>query len=81
MYAYADYSGPDYIVSGKHFPQMRHLFGPMVFGHSGGPIADTVTGNVIGMNNSGSISFGGLITGHSFSTELADTVLCKGDKK
>jgi len=80
MVAYADYTGPGFKVSGHELPHMRHLYGPMVYGHSGGPILDTVTGNVVGMNNSGDTMFG-LITGHAYSTELADTVLCKGDKE
>lgn len=75
MIAYADYSGPDYVVGGTHFDHMRHLFGASVPGHSGGPVIDTVTGNVVGVNNSGLV-IAGLATGQSYSTELADTTLC-----
>lgn len=79
--AYSDYSGPGFKVNTKQglrdFPKMRHLFGPMVYGHSGGPVIDPVTGMAKGINNAGLTTFLGLMTGHAYSTELADTILCK----
>lgn len=76
MTAMNDYSGPLFWVAGKQYSKMRHLFGPMVWGHSGGPVVNSSNGNVMGINNAGNHFFG-LATGHSWSTELADTKLCK----
>lgn len=76
MYAFEDYSGDSFIMRGKAYPKFRHLYGPMVFGHSGGPVIDYTTGKAIGMNNAGNTLFGMFMTGHAWSTELADTVLC-----
>lgn len=78
MYAFEDYSGSDFKMKGKSFPKMRHLYGPMVFGHSGGPIIDYTTGRALGINNAGyTVFFGMFMTGHAWSTELADTILCR----
>lgn len=77
MYAYEDYSGEGFIMKGKAYPKFRHLFGPMVFGHSGGPVINYTTGKAIGMNNAGNTLFGMFMTGHAWSTELADTILCR----
>lgn len=75
--AYPGYSGPDFEIRGLgRLPHMRRMYGPMVFGMSGGPVIDTMTGVARGINNAGYTVFG-LMTGHSYSTELADTILCK----
>lgn len=69
----------DFTIQGKYYKPMRHLYGPMVFGHSGGPII-SATGYAHGMNNVGDTvqTFFGLFnTGDAFSTELADTILCR----
>lgn len=82
MIAYAGYSGPGFNVKPiGELPRLRALFGPMVFGHSGGPVADTENGNILGMNNVGLTNGFGLMTGHTYSTELADTILCRPPKK
>lgn len=75
MKALFDYQ--KFSIKGKSYNYMRHLYGPMVYGHSGGPIIDD-DGYARGMNNVGdTILFGLFVTGHSYSTELADTILCK----
>lgn len=78
MIALKDYSGQNFKMNDKVFPKFRHLYGPMVFGHSGGPMIDYTTGHAIGINNAGFTTFFGLfMTGHAYSTELADTALCR----
>jgi hypothetical protein len=77
LQAQADYQRFD--IEGKTYLPMRHLYGPMVFGHSGGPVVDA-DGYALGMNNVGGTWFGMLNTGHAYSTELADTTLCRRPK-
>lgn len=79
MQAYPEYSGPGFMVKSiGELPNLRRMYGPMVFGHSGGPVINYTTGKAHGMNNVGLTTFFGMyITGHAFSTELADTILCR----
>lgn len=79
MQAYPEYSGPGFIVKSiGELPNLRRMYGPMVFGHSGGPVINYTTGKAHGMNNVGLTTFFGMyMTGHAFSTELADTILCR----
>lgn len=76
MLAYPGYSGPYFQIDGVTLPYMRKYYGPMVPGMSGGPVIDPLTGVARGINNAGLFLFNMFVTGKSYSTELADTVLC-----
>lgn len=59
-------------------PGMRYLRGYVVPGNSGGPVTDSFTGIVQGINNVGTSSFFGLLQHNDlYSYELKNTVLCR----
>jgi len=59
-------------------PGMRKLRGWIVPGNSGGPVARSSDGRVIGMNNVGVSSFFGYLQHNDlYSFELKNTILCK----
>lgn len=58
-------------------PGMRELRGYIVPGMSGGPIARSDNGLIVGMNNVGTFFFDFLVQNVAYSFELKNTILCK----
>lgn len=79
LVATGTYSPEYFPVSGKNMPGMHRLTGGIVPGMSGGGMFDYETGRFHGINNVYSANRTGIIT-ESYSYELKNTVLCRGQK-
>jgi len=73
-----DYTNSLFVVQGTPMPNMRHLRGYIIPGLSGGPVAKSLTGEIVGINNVNLRSFFGLVMiNETYSYELKNTILCK----